>query len=310
MIYNVTQYFSRAAATGSPTIGGVQMFQFSLVHPVYSPAGGLPANLVASLPQGASITADGLSVNIPQHLFNTQSNISVTYPVELSSPILTAPAELAGTHIMADTRVQGVELVRAIGINGIPIPLDQVERNSSFDMHNQEIQYEFSARTLITVNSLAKNVLTDKMFADFRRFFEFADSLHISNQTDLEQHFAALGYAPEVVNTYVEAQLARENAMARDALHNQFNNMLFLIDRHVDNSTREQTQLGARMVRMELVQNRLEEDEITYNLLTSDNEDTDLILATIRRFSAEALLMASLRANTGVIQMSLAQFLR
>jgi flagellar hook-associated protein 3 FlgL len=86
--------------------------------------------------------------------------------------------------------------------------------------------------------------------------------------------------------------------------------MLFLIDKHADNSTREQTLLGARMVRMELVQNRLDDDEVAYMKLTSDNEDTDLIRATILRFSAEALFMASLRANSGVIQMSLANFLR
>jgi flagellin-like hook-associated protein FlgL len=306
MVYNVTQYFSRAAGTSTTMPGfAIPAYRFELHLDVYNPAGGLPPDLAASLPPGAVIDFAANAVYIPTSVFQTQQRVSVTYPVLLTSPILPS-----GVHIKEDINIQGVELVRAIGLNGIPIPLDQIERNVSHDMHNQEIQYEFSARTLITVNSLAKNVLTDKMFADFRRFFEFADSLHISDATDLEQYFTSRGYSPEVVTRNVEAQLARENAMARDALYNQFNNMLFLIDRHVDNSTREQTQLGARMVRMELVQNRLEQDEITYNQLTSDNEDTDLILATIKRFSAEALLMASIGANSGVIQMSLANFLR
>jgi flagellin-like hook-associated protein FlgL len=300
LIYNVTQYFSRAAGT---PVGGTPPthFNFTLEFPPYNPTGGIPDGLSPTLPIGAVMA--GNVVSIPAHLFNTQSNISVTYAVE-------NPVGPGGAHIMTDTRVQGVELVRALGIDGIAIPLDQMELNRSFDMHNQYIEYEFAPRTRIAVNSLAKNVLTDKMFADFRRFFAFADALHISSQSDLEQHFRQIYDDEASVQKYVQEQLASEGAMARDALFQQFNNMLFLIDKHVDNSTREQTLLGARMVRMELVQNRLEEDEVSYTKLTSDNEDTDLIRATIQRFSAEAIFMASLRANSGVIQMSLANFLR
>jgi flagellar hook-associated protein 3 FlgL len=86
--------------------------------------------------------------------------------------------------------------------------------------------------------------------------------------------------------------------------------MLYLIDRHADNSTREQTLLGSRMVRLDLIRNRLEQDEVTYNQLTSDNEDTDMFRAMIIRFSAEAAFQASLRANSGIMQMSLADFIR
>ncbi|MCL1884856.1 MAG: hypothetical protein FWF81_14015 [Defluviitaleaceae bacterium] len=307
LVYNVTQYFSSAASTGTDILGGVNMLQFPLVFDVYDPAGGLPADLDPTQqpgwPRGAVI--QGGNVYIPSHLFITESNISVTYPVELQSPIPSGDA-----NIMADTRVQGVELVRAIGMDGRSIPLDQMERNVSFNMNGQSIEYEFASRTRIQVNSLASNVLTDKMFADFRRFFAFADSLYLSDRGTLEQHFRAEGVSEEALAQTVDAQIIREGGMARDALYQQFNNMLFLIDRHADNATREQTMLGARMVRMELVQSRLEEDEVAYTQLTSDNEDTDLIHATIMRFSAEAIFMASLRANSGVIQMSLANFLR
>jgi len=307
LVYNITQYFSRSSAIG-PAVAG--MYTFDLAFPPYADRNN-HANLLDSLPTGADIV--GNQVLIPARFFDLNRNVSATYAVALDSPILPAtgaPTNLPARHIKEDPRVQGVELVRAIGVNGIALPLDQIELNGSFDMNNQEIQYEFASRTLITVNSLAKNILTDKMYADFRRFFQFANSLVISDEDDLIRHFTTLGYEPEVVQREVYEQLNRERQIARDALYQQFNNMLFLVDRHVDNSTREQTQLGARMVRMELVQNRLEQDEVSYTLLTSDNEDTDIIRATIDRFSAEALFMASLRANTGIIQMSIANFLR
>ncbi|MCL1878422.1 MAG: flagellar hook-associated protein FlgL [Defluviitaleaceae bacterium] len=306
LVYNITQYFSRAASIGTDLVNGVEMLQFALVFDPYETTA---PGLQPQLPPGATI--DGNIVNIPAHLFETQRNISVTYAVENPPADPTNPV-----HIMADMRVQGVQLVRALNAQGVALPLDQVEFNRSFDMHNQGIEYEFSTNTRIAVNSLAKNVLTDKMFADFRRFFEFSNAMQVSSRSDLEQHFTAYGEAQtppwtaEKIEENVNAQLIREGSMATYALHRQFDNMLFLIDRHLDNSTREQTMLGARMVRMELVQNRLEEDEVTYTLLTSDNEDTDLVHATILRFSAEALFMASLRANSGVVQMSLANFLR
>ncbi|MCL1845412.1 MAG: hypothetical protein FWF77_05880 [Defluviitaleaceae bacterium] len=306
LIYNITQYFSRAASIGTVMAGGVEMLEFELVFPPYDTANA--PDLAPQLPPGAVI--DGNIVRIPAHLFETQFNISVTYPIELDSPHLTLPDPPYTTHIMEDLRVQGVQLVRALNVNGVSLPLDQMELNRSFDMHNQNIEYEFASRTRIAVNSLAKNVFTDKMFADFRRFFEFSDAIHLSSETDLRRHFRDLGYEESAVDNAVVAQLDRESSIATYGMHRQFDNMLFLIDRHLDNSTREQTALGARMVRMELIQSRLEEDEVTYTLLTSDNEDTDLIRATIMRFSAEALFMASLRANSGVIQMSLANFLR
>ncbi|MDR0272952.1 MAG: hypothetical protein LBI27_06510, partial [Clostridiales bacterium] len=300
LVYNVTQNFSRAAGTPVPAVGTPTSYNFTLAYTPMVPA---PADLMASLPHGATIA--GNVVNIPAHVMNTTTDVSVTYPVRLmDTPVV------GGVHIMADTRVQGAELVRAIGVDNIAIPLNTIEINKSFDMKNQEIQYEFASRTRVTVNSLAKNVVTDKMFADFRRFFEFSDSLYVSTEYDLQQHFRSLGYSEEAIKESVEKQLTKENAMARDALHKQFNNMLYLIDKHVDNSTREQTLLGSRMIRMELIQNRLEDDEGSYTKLTSDNEDTNLIHATILRYSAEALFQASLMANGGVIQMSIANFLR
>jgi flagellin-like hook-associated protein FlgL len=314
LIYNVTQYFSRAVGT---PVG--DMYEFTLAHQPYANRNNSLdlRDSIEKMPPGAVIN-DAVTpptVRIPASYFVTNNNISVTYAVEFDENTvgnIISPHSVTPIHLKEDIRVQGVELVRALSNNGlgVALPLDRIELNPSFDMHNQEIQYEFATRTRITVNSLAKDVLTDKMFADFRRFFEFSDSLHISNRSDLEQHFRSQGVSEAALAQTVDAQLAREGAMARDALFNQFNNMLFLISKHVDNSTREQTLLGARMVRMELVQNRLDEDEVSYMRLTSDNEDTDLIRATIMRFSAEAIFMASLRANSGVVQMSLANFLR
>ncbi|MCL1843309.1 MAG: hypothetical protein FWF79_05810 [Defluviitaleaceae bacterium] len=309
LVYNVTMYLSRAA--GAPFPAGATSpthFDFTLPHTPYTGAANLMPQSNPNWPPGAVLMPDGVTVRIPTSLFNTASNLSVTFALS-SADYPTLPF-VGATHIMEDIRFQGVELVRAHTAGGVPIPLDRVELNRSFDMSNQGIEYEFSLRARIQVNSLAKNVLTDKMFSDFRRFFEFANSLVISERSVLEEHYISLGKSPEVVESMVSERLITEEATARDALHEMFNSMLLLIRRHMDNITREHTNLGARMVRMEIVQDRLEADYVSYTQLTRDNEGTDIAYALVRRESALALFHASLRANSGIMQMSLANFLR
>ena len=310
-VYQMTEYLSRpiaVPASAAPT----PPFTFQLA---YIPSFGTTATETALRPmmfgQPLPIPSMGITFNdatgevtIPEHIFLTHSNISITYNVE-------NPVVPTGGHIKQDTRVQGVQLVRALeATTGRPVPLDQAEVNHSFDMHNQEMINEFAPHTRLAVNSLAKNVLTDKMFADFRVFFEFADSLHVSDRNHLEEFFRDRGHTEDEIPALVEAQLTREYAMVRNALHQQFNNMLFQIDRHMEIASREQTQLGARMIRLELLQDRLDQDYVSYNRLVSNNEDTDIVRALIHRASAEATFMGSLQANAGILQMSLAQFIR
>jgi len=323
LVYNITQYFNREASIGPSTVGGVPMLLFELEFTPYNPTGGLPANLRASLPPGAVLT--GSVLQIPEAFFNTNRNVSVTYPVAvgganpsarvsdgtvLNSPMMPNPDGGMPIHIKENTRVAGVELVRALDADGRALRLEEMERNVSIDMHHQEMHYEFAARTTIAINSLAKNVLTDKMFADFRRFFEFSESLIISDRDELMRHFRSMGYPEASIEGLATDQINRESQKAREGMHRHFNNMLLLIDRHSSNSMREQTELGARMMRLELIENRLEQDYVSYNLLVSDNENTDLILANTKRMSAMALLNASIMANANALQLSLANFLR
>ena len=309
LVYQMTQYFSRAA--GTPVGAPPTAFQFDLAFPPSFAVQGVPGvftdpavNFHPQLPPGATLV--GNVVTIPANLFESANNISVTYNV--INPVPLAPA----AHIMADTRIQGVELVRAQTAAGLPIPLDLADRNTSFNMNDQGLHIEFSTAAMVQINSLSKDLLTDKMFADFRRLFEFTDAIAISERLALETFFA--GPPQNLTGTdlfnAVEKQISDEQALARSALYDVFNNMLYFVDRHSDTAMREQTQLGARMTRLHLLQTRLEADAVSLENLTSQNEDTDMIAALVRRVSIEATFQASLHANSGIIQMTLAQFLR
>jgi len=336
--YRVTQNFSRQA--GAPLLDGST--SFTLAHPAAHAlnAGGVftdgaeglvptfnPPMPSRQLPPGVTLVGNVLTV--PPGFFDTNSDFSITYSVVNPAPVAGVtlpPGAPPHSSIMHDTRVQGVELVRAVSTapvvtppalpvngfaNGTNIPLDRVINQRSFDMRDQNITLEFSAHTHVPINSLAKNVLTDKMFADFRRLFEFSDSLVISDRAVLRQHFEGPPHhlSGEELDRAITDQETHEEGKARAALYAKFNNMLFLVDRHADSAAREQTLLGSRMVRLDLLQSRLEQDAVTFELLTRDNDATDIPLALIKKASAEAAFMASLRANSGVVQMSLAQFI-
>ncbi|MCL2204237.1 MAG: hypothetical protein FWB88_09910 [Defluviitaleaceae bacterium] len=312
-VYQITQYFSRVEGTPT-TIGATLFYSFDLVFDAIYTDNNDPANLRPVLPPGASIDAGPPSaVLIPAEVFDRNRNVSVSYSVEIEfTDEATTLAEIDA--LKTDLRVQGVKLIRATlpGVEPLtPIPIDQAERNRSFDMHDQNMTIEAAAHNHVGVNSLGKNIFTANMFADFRRFFEFTDSLVISDEGELRRFFSENPpyYTEPVLSTNVDRQLINERAIANDALFTHFNNMLFLVDRHIDQITREHTQLGARKQRMDLLQARLESDEVTLERLTSQNEDTDMYRAIMLRVNAEAAFQASLRANSGIIQMTLANFI-
>jgi flagellin-like hook-associated protein FlgL len=294
-LYRITEYFSRAAGTSD----GAGNYTFTLQFTPYSNPDAHSA-LMASLPIGATLT--GNTLTIPEHTFNTQTNVRVQYTMEWTT---------ADGDIKTNLSVAGVELVRALE-GGIPVPLDAAEPNGSFNMENQSIYVEFAMHTQVAINSLAADLLTDKMIADFRRLFQMADSLRITDRPILMQHFGpeGLGYTGAELDRVVEAHRNWEYTQARSALQTKFNNMLYLVRRHAETATREQTLLGARMVRLDLIQDRLEADYVSYNRLATQNEATDMIAALTMRMNLLAALEGSLRANSGIVNLTLANFIR
>lgn len=68
-----------------------------------------------------------------------------------------------------------------------------------FNMDNQELQFEVSVHTHITVNSLGKDVLTDQMFADINNFIRFVNSIQLSER-DLVMNKFELGFREMLFN--------------------------------------------------------------------------------------------------------------
>lgn len=87
-------------------------------------------------------------------------------------------------------------------------------------------------------------------------------------------------------------------------------NLLTQIDADYDNILRVRSGVGARMNRLELTSNRLDDDFTNFMKLMSKNEDVDIAEAIMNLINEENVYRASLSAGARVIQPSLIDFLR
>jgi flagellar hook-associated protein 3 FlgL len=180
-----------------------------------------------------------------------------------------------------------------------------------FSTAGQSIQMEVSPGAYVTINSHASDILTANLFADLRRLFDFADSLVTSDPRVIEEYFRGPAHllVGDNLNNAVQKFLSDEQAMFYAAMHDRINNMLDYIMQHAAQAQREHANLGARMARLEMIGIRLEEDEVAYTELLSDNEDTDLSAAIMRKAGAEAAFGHALKSIAITTQLTLADFI-
>ncbi len=88
------------------------------------------------------------------------------------------------------------------------------------------------------------------------------------------------------------------------------NTMLGAIDKSLDNVLKVRADIGARLNRLELTLNRLEDDEVNFTKLLSINEDIDVSEVIINLNNEMNVYNASLSGGAKVIMPTLLDFLR
>lgn len=82
------------------------------------------------------------------------------------------------------------------------------------------------------------------------------------------------------------------------------------LDLNIDNIINARADLGARMNRLELVENRLGEQEVIARKMMTENENVDIEKAITELITQESLQRAALSAGARIIQPTLLDFLR
>jgi len=186
-------------------------------------------------------------------------------------------------------------------------------RDAAAEMDHR-INFEFSPGTLIHVNVQGKDVFTAEMFSDLRNLLDFANSIVPPDRRVIEQHFlddATYNFMPgsSELAARVEERVVAETQMIMQALNHRVNNMLSLMDGHIDNAIGRHTELGARMARLDSLYITLDEDHTNLTTLKSDNEDVDFFDVLERFRIMERAHEGALQVIANNIQLSLLGFI-
>ncbi len=172
-----------------------------------------------------------------------------------------------------------------------------------------DIEYGVSIGTKMTVNSNASEVYTDNMHAILNNFINTVNNMSISSDDYLREKFIAQGLTGQGLEDAIQAQKNLEESNAKTVCHDLFNGMLEQLEGFMSEISTEHTDLGTRMKRMDLIENRLSNDIANYTKLMSDNEDTDFLEAIMKLNSADTAYNASMQIGAKIMQMSLINYL-
>jgi flagellar hook-associated protein 3 FlgL len=153
----------------------------------------------------------------------------------------------------------------------------------SYTKPDDEINYRISGNQDITVNTLGNEFITSDLMRDFEELFDAAaDMLDDDSITQ---------------------------ALQEDLLGSAFEEMLTKLDDALDTVGLREAEIGAKINRIDLTINRLEEDSTNFTELLSSNEDVDYTEAVIKYNAYETVYNASLMASADLMQQSLLDFI-
>jgi flagellar hook-associated protein 3 FlgL len=122
-----------------------------------------------------------------------------------------------------------------------------------YNMDNQSFEYEVGVSTRIAINSLAMNVYTANLYSDLKEFLSAVEKVNFTTDVELRRIFTLQGLSGQALENAITEQIRFETQQAQGFLQNKFKNMLSILDRHMSQISREHTDLGSRMTRMELI---------------------------------------------------------
>jgi flagellin-like hook-associated protein FlgL len=188
--------------------------------------------------------------------------------------------------------------------------------NDKDSITDQRLEFEFSMNTRIPINTLARDVFTSQLYADMHELIRYMTSLEamLTPRSVLEELVknvpANSNLDSEAISNQVKSREDAERRALNATAQSRFNVMLGRIDIHFAQISRQDADLGARMQRMELIEDRLVEDRLNFRQLISDNEDADLVEVSTALSMAQAAYEASLRVGANILQLTLADFIR
>ncbi len=176
------------------------------------------------------------------------------------------------------------------------------QANNIDPITGQIIQVQVGAGITVDINSLATNIYDQDDFNGLR------GGLDKNNAPQFDRIMEFLN-SPGYQNMTEEEKLAWEKDPDND-LRGMMEQTIKTIEDYQSKLSTQETDIGIRSKRVELVQKRLEDDKLNYKTVMSENEDVNIAEVMMNFNTANAAYTASLNIGMKITQITLADYLR
>ncbi|QAS53703.1 flagellar hook-associated protein FlgL [Halobacillus litoralis] len=157
------------------------------------------------------------------------------------------------------------------GSNTTEAPFDMDDLEGSGPPGNDPVNIEVSAGVKLQTNVTPGNVFNQELFEDLENF---------------------------------------ASALEGDTNQGELDDFIEKFDGHIGNIVNERADLGARMNRVELIEDRLESQKVSATKMMSENEDADIEKVITNLKTQESVHRAAMGVGARIIQPTLMDFLR
>lgn len=217
-----------------------------------------------------------------------------------------------------DKATQAMQRLRELAIQASNDPYGEEERESIRQEVEQLKQHLIDvANTNVNGKYIFNGTNTEEApiqaseDADGEFAIEFntdAVNIAVSNQTVLQANVNAENVFSVELFEHIDLFMERLETASEDG--NEIGQSIADLDVHINHAIDARAELGARMNRLELVENRLDEQKVIATRTMSENEDVHMEEAITNLITQESLHRAALAAGSRVIQPTLIDFLR
>ncbi len=196
-------------------------------------------------------------------------------------------------------------------------PAKKIEYNAEYKDKgewDQPIKYQIGFDQNIQVNSYASDIFVTDVGRDIDEITDLAEKL-----TDVLEKYDMLKDMSKDTVSYTDAQLDtikgelaaadKAKTFLTDQLQKTFSKYITKIQGYLDLANRAVAEIGNRGAQVELVANRLSDQQTTFKELQSNNEDADATEVAVQLSSAQVSYEAALMATSKMINTTLLNYL-
>ncbi len=178
---------------------------------------------------------------------------------------------------------------------------------------DQQIQYEVSFNQKLTINTQGSDSITHAIGREVGDIEEAIGRVKpIENYLASVEKKLAVAEDEEDIKALndLKKQLTLQLDLANSKIQKTFEKALDFITGVQETMNIAVADMGSRMVRLNLTEDRLSTQQNEFEELLSNNEDADLVDTIVRFNSQEVIYNASLKATSQVVQNTLMDFIR